>query len=78
MRAPPKREGNNDNTLGPLQPTSTGMRTAGVMAATEVLHNEPSHLLGEGETSQEYAETSSAGEGRQLYLSSLIAARKSE
>ena len=34
-----------------------------------------SHLLGEGETSQENAETSSAGEGRQLYLSSLIAAR---
>ena len=34
-----------------------------------------SHLLGEGETSQDHAETSSAGEGRQLYLSSLIAAR---
>ena len=34
-----------------------------------------SHLLGEGETSQDHAETSSAGQGRQLYLSSLIAAR---
>jgi len=34
-----------------------------------------SDLLGEGESSQEIAETSSAGKGRQLYLSSLIAAR---
>ena len=34
-----------------------------------------SHLLGEGETSQDNAETSSSADGRQLYLSSLIAAR---
>ena len=34
-----------------------------------------SHLLGEEETSQEHAECAAAGEGRQLFLSSLVAAR---
>ena len=34
-----------------------------------------SHLLGEGETGQDHAETSSASDSRKLYLSSLIAAR---
>ena len=34
-----------------------------------------SHLLGEGETSQEHADPSSDGRSRQLYLSSAIAAR---
>ena len=34
-----------------------------------------SHLLGEGETDQDYAETSFAPNSRKLYLSSLIAAR---
>ena len=47
----------------------------GGLAATVNIVKLHSDLLGEGESSQENAEISSAAEGRQLYLSSLIAAR---